>query len=154
MRTVSLYDLETGEELKRRPITAQEAVLNDPQRFTMDRPAQWPPKQKVSGSDPRVKSAPVVAARRRRAAAAPKAKRPAGADDLTEITGVGPKVAERMNAIGIHTFADLARQQPEELSRKLDMPGKSAAHVGPIIDEARKRAPEPAGEETDEAPQP
>ena len=35
------------------------------------------------------------------------------ADDLTQINGIGPTFAQRLNAAGIITFADLAEQTPE-----------------------------------------
>jgi predicted flap endonuclease-1-like 5' DNA nuclease len=36
-------------------------------------------------------------------------------DDLTEISGIGPVYASRLNAAGIHSFAQLGRQTPERL---------------------------------------
>lgn len=40
-------------------------------------------------------------------------------DDLTRINGVGPKTAEAMRAIGITSFAKLAKASPEALFEKL-----------------------------------
>ena len=37
-------------------------------------------------------------------------------DDLQQIKGVGKVYAARLNAAGIHTFADVARQSPERLA--------------------------------------
>lgn len=34
-------------------------------------------------------------------------------DDLTEINGIGPTFAQRLNAAGIYTFADLAEESPD-----------------------------------------
>ncbi|WP_238365382.1 50S ribosomal protein L21 [Mesobacterium pallidum] len=48
------------------------------------------------------------------AAAAPAAAAPAAAgDDLTQITGVGPAAAKKLNEAGINTFADLAAVDAE-----------------------------------------
>ncbi|WP_425074599.1 50S ribosomal protein L21 [Sagittula sp. S175] len=55
-----------------------------------------------SGSAPKAASS---------AAAAPKAA--AAGDDLTQITGVGPAAAKKLNEAGINTFADLAAVNPE-----------------------------------------
>ncbi len=40
-------------------------------------------------------------------------------DDLTVIDGIGPTYARLLNDIGIVSFGDLARQDPEELSQRL-----------------------------------
>ena len=46
---------------------------------------------------------------------------PAGSsDDLTVIDGIGPTYARALNEIGIGSYADLARQNPAELSQRLD----------------------------------
>lgn len=37
-----------------------------------------------------------------------------GADELTRMKGVGPKLAERLNALGITSFAQIATLTPEE----------------------------------------
>ncbi|WP_353472301.1 50S ribosomal protein L21 [Salipiger sp. H15] len=46
-------------------------------------------------------------------AAAPKAAAAAAGDDLTQITGVGPAAAKKLNEAGITTFAQLAAVDPE-----------------------------------------
>ncbi|MCL4247268.1 MAG: hypothetical protein KJ065_03860 [Anaerolineae bacterium] len=46
-------------------------------------------------------------------------------DDLTTIKGIGPAFVERLNAMGIATFAALAAQDPETLSLRLG--GRPAA---------------------------
>jgi hypothetical protein len=38
-------------------------------------------------------------------------------DDLTHVDGINEKTAKVLNAVGIHTFADLAARNPEELDR-------------------------------------
>jgi predicted flap endonuclease-1-like 5' DNA nuclease len=46
---------------------------------------------------------------------------PAGdGDDLTVIEGIGPTYARALKASGIATYADLARQNPAELSQLLE----------------------------------
>ncbi len=46
--------------------------------------------------------------------------RPARApDDLTEINGIGPSFAQALNAIDIHTFAQLVTQDPDTLAERL-----------------------------------
>ena len=55
--------------------------------------------------------------------AAPKAEKAVEAttgDDLTKVEGVGPKIAEALNAAGIATFADLAGKTAEEVNAILD----------------------------------
>ncbi|WP_417719196.1 50S ribosomal protein L21 [Salipiger sp.] len=47
------------------------------------------------------------------AASAPKAAPAAAGDDLTQITGVGPAAAKKLNEAGITTFAQLAAVDPE-----------------------------------------
>ncbi|WP_299928492.1 50S ribosomal protein L21 [uncultured Pelagimonas sp.] len=59
-----------------------------------------------AGSAP--KAAAPAAAKPAKKAAAPKAEAAAGADDLTEITGVGPAAAKKLVEAGITTFAQLA----------------------------------------------
>ena len=44
------------------------------------------------------------------------AKAKAAADDLKKVEGIGPKIAETLNAAGITTFAELAKSTPEKIS--------------------------------------
>jgi predicted flap endonuclease-1-like 5' DNA nuclease len=39
---------------------------------------------------------------------------PGGADDLTRMKGVGPKLAERLNALGVTSFAQIAALSPQD----------------------------------------
>jgi large subunit ribosomal protein L21 len=64
-----------------------------------------------AGSAPR----PTAAAAPQAAKAAPVAAASTG-DDLTQITGVGPAAAKKLNDAGINTFADLAAVDPETFS--------------------------------------
>ncbi len=53
--------------------------------------------------------------------AAPKAKATTSeADKLTKVEGIGPKIAETLNAAGINTFAELATKTSEEIREILD----------------------------------
>ena len=45
--------------------------------------------------------------------AAPAAAPAAAGDDLTQITGVGPAAAKKLNEAGINTYADLAAVNPD-----------------------------------------
>jgi len=46
-----------------------------------------------------------------------------GADDLTKIEGIGPKIAEHLNNVGITTFAELAKTKTEKIQEVLDNAG-------------------------------
>ncbi|GAB5474796.1 MAG: 50S ribosomal protein L21 [Maribacter sp.] len=63
---------------------------------------------------PKAKAAPKKEAAPKKAAA-PKAK-PAKADDLKKIEGIGPKIASTLVDAGIATFADLAKAKPAKIS--------------------------------------
>ena len=49
-----------------------------------------------------------------------------GADDLTQISGIGPAYARRLNEAGITTFADLANLSPEEVRKATSVTGGQA----------------------------
>lgn len=51
--------------------------------------------------------------------APPKPEPAATPDALTEIDGIGPAFAQALNAVGIYTFAQLARQDPDDLAARL-----------------------------------
>lgn len=38
-----------------------------------------------------------------------------GPDDLTQITGIGPAFAQRLNEAGVHTYKQLAELSPQEI---------------------------------------
>ncbi|MEL6287972.1 MAG: 50S ribosomal protein L21 [Pseudomonadota bacterium] len=44
-----------------------------------------------------------------------------GGDDLTKISGVGPKIAEKLNAMGITTFAQVAAFTEEDIAKVDDL---------------------------------
>ena len=51
------------------------------------------------------------------------AKAPAEDDDLTKLSGIGPKLAEAMNAAGINHYAQLAELSVETLGERLATSG-------------------------------
>ena len=63
------------------------------------------------------------------AEAAPAPAEVAKPDDLKKIEGIGPKIAEVLNAAGLNTYADLAAKKPEEVKAFLEAAaGNFAAH--------------------------
>jgi predicted flap endonuclease-1-like 5' DNA nuclease len=57
-------------------------------------------------------------------------------DDLTDIKGVGPAYADRLNDAGVTTFAALADADPDDLGAETDL---SPKRVGRWIDRANDR---------------
>ena len=74
---------------------------------------------------PTVESAPVVEAvvEETPAVVETPAEAPASSDDLKKIEGIGPKISEKLNAAGIHTFAQLAATDVEKLKEILEAAG-------------------------------
>jgi predicted flap endonuclease-1-like 5' DNA nuclease len=79
----------------------------------------WLPKHEAAeqpaaqAAEPAADSTPKPVARHRAAASAPVP------DDLTVIKGIGPVVQEKLHALGIRTFDDLAAADPETLAEQL-----------------------------------
>lgn len=63
--------------------------------------------------EPIAATAPLDASPASLAASEPAPAAP-GADELTRMKGVGPKLAERLNALGVTSFAQIAALTPEE----------------------------------------
>jgi hypothetical protein len=64
-----------------------------------------------------------------------------GADDLTQIGGIGSKIADRLYAAGILTYADLASRSPDEIIKLLpDVPGLSTGRLDSWRHQARELA--------------
>lgn len=62
-------------------------------------------------------------------------------DDLTVIKGIGPAIQEKLRALGIATFSDLARADPKALTERLkEAQPISEARVRGWIEAARQRA--------------
>lgn len=64
----------------------------------------------------------------------------AAKDDLTAINGIGPKIAEALQALGITSFAELAQASAEDLAHKLQsIRGINPEKVTNWIEQARAR---------------
>jgi len=60
---------------------------------------------------------------------APSSTESRSSDPLTEIDGIGPAYERALNALGIHTFAQLAALNPDELAAKLSSVRVTAARI-------------------------
>ena len=65
---------------------------------------------------------------------------PAKGDDLKKIEGIGPKIAETLNAAGVHSFADLSALSPEKISEMIE--GVRGSHTTDTWPEQAKMAAE------------
>ena len=65
--------------------------------------------------------------------------RAAPSDDLSAIKGIGPGVVRKLDALGIKTFADLAKADPDDLASKLALRQVTPARARKWIVEAEKR---------------
>jgi len=64
-----------------------------------------------------------------------------GTDDLTQIGGIGSKIADRLYAAGILTYADLASRSADEIIKLLsDVPGLSTGRLDSWRYQARELA--------------
>jgi predicted flap endonuclease-1-like 5' DNA nuclease len=61
-------------------------------------------------------------------------------DDLKKIEGIGPKISILMGEKGIHTFAQLAQQTPEQLQAVLDEAGIRIANPATWAEQAKLAA--------------
>lgn len=91
---------------------------------------------------PKAEAAPVVEEVKEEAPKAEAPKAEAKGDNLTKLTGVGPKLAEILNAAGLHTFADVAGTSVEKFKEILEAAGSRYASKDPQpwIDEAKELA--------------
>ena len=55
---------------------------------------------------------------------------PSRADDLREIKGIGQGIAQRLQAVGVRTFAELASHAPAELAAKAGVPASRVTREG------------------------
>jgi predicted flap endonuclease-1-like 5' DNA nuclease len=148
-----LYDLVDGVVLRRPSLTAQEAVANDPGRYTLARPKVWPPEPKgpafvsdaefdavmgrefvdVDEPDPEDE---FDAAMDRLVSLGAVDEVEMGTDvavngdDLTVIDGIGPALAAKLNDRGIRTFAAVAAMTPEDIAAVEAGPGMKGRASG------------------------
>lgn len=61
-------------------------------------------------------------------------------DDLEHILGLNPTYAQRLNAAGIYTYADLGRQTPDHIREITGIPLKRTAEAAEWIGDARRLA--------------
>lgn len=47
----------------------------------------------------------------------PKPKKSTAGDDLKQIKGIGPALEQQLNALGIHTFQQIASLSPEDIEK-------------------------------------
>lgn len=84
-----------------------------PSEPALDVPAE-PVSQPATLSDTPVEPAPVI---RDEAIHDEPVQDGAVHDDLTQISGLGPKTAERLNELGVHSYAQIAAWSEEDISR-------------------------------------
>lgn len=60
-------------------------------------------------NQPKIKPAPPVQK--------PEKKKSTSGDDLKQIKGIGPAIEQQLNAIGIHTFKQIAELSPEDIEK-------------------------------------
>jgi predicted flap endonuclease-1-like 5' DNA nuclease len=78
----------------------------------------WLPKPEAGQPAPRA-AKPAADSAPEHAAPVQAAARDAVPDDLTVIKGIGPAVQQKLHALGIRTFDDLAAADPETLAEQL-----------------------------------
>ena len=104
------------------PRAAEPAAAPKPASRAAEPVPASPPKQAATpAAPPAAKPAAKSAARSRSEQAAPPraAARDRAPDDLTVIKGIGPVVQQKLHALGIRTFHDLAAADPETLAEQL-----------------------------------
>ncbi|TGX52684.1 hypothetical protein E5A73_13640 [Sphingomonas gei] len=94
------------------PVTAPPVSPSPPPIADAPAPATAP-EPKPLADEPIAAAAPLDASPATLAASDP-APALSGADDLTRMKGVGPKLADRLNALGVTRFAQLAALTPAE----------------------------------------
>ena len=63
----------------------------------------------------------------------------AGGDDLTAIKGIGPTLSQRLYGLGILSYADLVKADPEDLAAKVNQRTVTAKKVRDWIADAKSR---------------
>lgn len=87
--------------------------------YTKEEKKKTTRRSRRSGTSKKAETTAAVPEAKEAAAATENAEVKAG-DDLTKIEGVGPKIAEALQAAGIVTFADLTAKSAEEVKEILD----------------------------------
>ena len=97
----------------------------------------WVPKDEAKPPEETKEHAPSATRQSRE----PDVGRQVVSDDLTVIKGIGPAIQEKLRALGIATFSDLARADPKALTERLKGPQPiSEARVRGWTEAARQRA--------------
>jgi large subunit ribosomal protein L21 len=98
----------------------------------------WVPKNEAEPPEQAKERAP--GATQQSAGREPEVAQQEVSDDLTAIKGIGPAVQEKLRALGIATFSDLARADPKALTERLKGAQPiSEARVRSWIEAARQR---------------
>jgi predicted flap endonuclease-1-like 5' DNA nuclease len=79
----------------------------------------WLPKHEVERPAPQAAAPAAGSTSEQAVGGQKKAARDAVPDDLTVIKGIGPVVQEKLHALGIRTFGDLAAADPAKLVEQL-----------------------------------
>jgi predicted flap endonuclease-1-like 5' DNA nuclease len=99
----------------------------------------WVPKDRAKPPEEAKERAP--SATQQSAGREPEVAPQVVSDDLTVIKGIGPAIQEKLRALGIATFSDLARADPKPLTERLKGAQPiSEARVRGWIEAARQRA--------------
>jgi large subunit ribosomal protein L21 len=109
------YRKKNGHRQSLTEIVIESIVAKGAKKAKAAEPKKAAPKKEAAPKveAPKAKPAPKAAAPKK--TAAPKAK-PAKADDLKKIEGIGPKIATTLIEAGIATFSDLAKAKPAKIS--------------------------------------
>ncbi len=103
-----------------------------------------------------------IAARREKAAESPVLKAPAPAEEhdgehpVTDVKGIGPATAEKLEKAGIHSVEELAKADPAKIAQAAAVTTEKAAawHAEAKAQAKGEKAPEPAAEAAGEAKAP
>lgn len=119
-----------------KPKTAAKAKAAPKAKAEEAAPAKAAPK----AAAPKAAAEPAAKAEKPAAKAAPKAK--AANDDLTQLNGVGPAFAKKLNAAGVTGFAQVAAWKAADLDAlDAEIPGiKAKAEAGDWIKQAKELA--------------
>jgi predicted flap endonuclease-1-like 5' DNA nuclease len=63
-----------------------------------------------------------------------------GVPELQNIKGIGPGIVQKLDALGVRTYADLAAADPDTLAKQLDTRPVTPQKVRGWVAEAKRRA--------------